>query len=73
MNKRDAIIELHRAGTPISKIIKQLKVPKSAVYYAVRRYKDLGNTNDRPKSGRPRSCRTKSNIKVVREKARRNP
>ena len=57
----------------ISKIIKQLKVPKSAVYDAVRRYKELGNTKDRPKSGRPWSCRTKSNIKVIRERVRRDP
>ena len=54
-------------------VIKQLKLPKSTVYDAVRRYKELGNTKNRPKSGRPRSCRTKSNIKAVRERVRRNP
>ena len=32
MTKRDAILELYRAGTPISKIIKQLELPKSTVY-----------------------------------------
>ena len=53
MSKRDAIIELYRTGTPIPKIIKQLKVPKSTVYDAVKRYQDLGNTKDCPKSGRP--------------------
>ena len=56
----------------ISKIIKQLKVPKFTVYYAVRRYKELGNIKDRPKSGRPRSCRTKSNIKAIRESVSRD-
>ena len=73
MTKRDVILGLYRAGTPISKIIKQLKVPKSTVYDAVRRYKELGNTKDRPKSVRPRSCRTKNNIKAVRERVRRDP
>ena len=73
MTKRDAIFGLHRAMTPISNIIKQLNLPKSTVYDAVRRYKELGNTKDRPRRGRPRSCRTKSNIKAVQEKARRNP
>ena len=73
MSKRDAIIELYRAGTPIPKIIKQLKVPKSTVYDAVKRYQDLGNTKDRPKSGRPRTAHTKANIKAVRERVRRNP
>ena len=51
MTKRDAIIELYHEGTLMSKIIKQLKVPKSIVYDAMRRYKEFGNTNDRPKSG----------------------
>ena len=51
MTNRDAIIGLKRVGTPISKIIKRLKVPKSIVYDAMRRYKEFGNTNDRPKSG----------------------
>ena len=73
MSKRDAIIELYRAGTPIPKIIKQLKVPKSTIYDAVKRYQDLGNTKDHPKSGQPRTARTKANIKAVRERVRRNP
>ena len=68
MNKSDAINELYRAGTPISKIIKQLKVPKFTVYDAVRRYKELGYTKDHLKFGHPRPCRTRSNIKAVREK-----
>ena len=33
----------------------------------------MGNTKDRPKSGRPRTARTKANIKAVRERVRRNP
>ena len=41
MTKHDAIIGIYGAGTPISKIIKQLKVPKSTVYDVVRRYKEL--------------------------------
>ena len=44
MTKRNAIIGLYRARTPISKIIKQLKVPKSTVYDGARRNKKLGNT-----------------------------
>ena len=52
MTKRDAIIGLYRAGTPVLKIIKQLKVPKSTVYDVVRRCKELDNTKDYPESGR---------------------
>ena len=73
MTKRNAIIELYRAGTTTSKIIKQLKVPKSTVYDVVRRYTELGNTKDHLKSGRPRSCCMKRNIKSIRERVRRDP
>ena len=80
MNKRDAVIGLYRAGTPISyhpyhiaiSPIKQLKVPKSIVYDAVRRYKELDNTKDHPKSGDTGSYHMKSNIKAVRERVRRD-
>ena len=65
MIKSYATIELYYPGAPISKIIKQLKVPNSTVYDALKRYKELSNTKDRPKSGCSRSCRTKSNIKAV--------
>ena len=37
MTKCEAIIELYHAGTSISKIIKQLKVPKSTVHDEVSR------------------------------------
>ena len=73
MTKRDAIIGFHRAWTPILKIIKQLKLLKSTASDVVRRYKKLGKSKDRPKSGRPGSYRTKSNIKAIRERVRRNP
>ena len=55
------------------KIIKQLKVLKSIFYDAMRRYKEHDNTKDRPKSGRPCSCRTKSIIKAVPEWVKSDP
>ena len=72
MTKCEAIIELYHAGTSISKIIKQLKVPKSTVYDAISRYKELGNTKDCPKCRHSHSYRTKI-IKAVQERVRRNP
>ena len=63
---------LYRAKTPISKIIKQLKVRKSTVYDVVRRYKVLWNTTDCPESEASRSCRSKSSIKAVRERVKRD-
>ena len=73
MSKRQGIIELHNAGMSVKKIKNPLKVPISTVYDAVARYKELGNAKDCPRSGRPRSARTKENIKAVRERVRRNP
>ena len=73
MSKRQGIIELHKAGISIKKIINLLKVPKSTVYDALDRYKELDNAKDRPRSGRPISALTKENIKAVRERIRRNP
>ena len=63
MDKRAAIIGLYYTGTPMSTIIKQLKVPKSTFYDVVKKYKELGNTKDCPESGRLCSCRTTSNNK----------
>ena len=71
MTKRDAIIGLNRAGTPISKIIKQLKY-QNPFYDVVRRYKELGNNKDCPQSGHSCSCPTKSNINAVRERVRKD-
>ena len=73
MSKRQGIIELHKAGIFIKKIINLLKVSKSTVYDAVARYKELGNAKDQPRSGRLRSALTKENIKAVQERIRRNP
>ena len=66
MTKRDASIGLYRAGTPISKIIKQLIVPKSTVYLS----KEVQRTWQHQRLSS--SCRTKSNIKAVREIVRRD-
>ena len=51
MSKRHAISELHCTGVSNSMIIKQLKVPKSTVYDAVARFKELGDHKDIPRSG----------------------
>ena len=73
MSKREAIIQLHCAGRTNSDIIKLLKVAKSTVYHVVNRFKELGRSEDRPRSGRLRTARTKKVIKAVRERVKRNP
>ena len=71
--KRAAIIELHRSGKTHSEIVKLLKAPRSTVYLTLSRYRELGSTKDRPRSGRPRSSRTPEMINAVRVRIRRNP
>ena len=73
MRKREAIIQLHCAGRTTSEIITLLKVAKSTVSYTVKIFKKLGTSEDRPRSGRPRTSRSKKTIKIVQERIRRNP
>ena len=55
-----------------SEIIKLLKVARSKVYRAVKIFKEIGTTEDRRRSWRPRTARSKKNIKAVQQKVRRN-
>ena len=73
MAKREAIIELHRAGKKNSEIVKLIKAPRSTVYHTVKRFNELGNAADRPRSGRPRTARTPKLVNAVKARVRRNP
>lgn len=53
--QRCAVIELYKSGKQGSDIIKILKYPKSTIYDAIKRYKELGSIEDRDRSGRPRT------------------
>ena len=61
------------SGGQIFQHVRQLGVTRSCVYRTIRRLRDTGSIQDRPRSGRPRTCRTEERIKRVREKIRRNP
>lgn len=71
--RRVAIIELHNVGTRNCDIARQLHIPSSRVSETIRRYQQLGTTEDRPRSGRPRSVNTPRNRSVIRKKITRNP
>ncbi|RCN35309.1 hypothetical protein ANCCAN_18827 [Ancylostoma caninum] len=64
---------MHLRGVKATAISRSLGIHRSVVYKTIKRYKDLGTENDRPGRGRPRTVATKSNIKKVRDKVRRNP
>ena len=71
-DKRAAIIELHCAGKTNSEIVK-LKARRSTVDHTVSRFKELQSTEDRSRSGRPRSSWTPKMINAVRARIRHNP
>lgn len=52
--------------------IKHLKIHKSFVCRTVKRYNETGSVKDRPRSGRTKSATTKSAVKKVRGRIRRN-
>ena len=72
INQRKAIIQLFCAGKTNPKNVKILKAPKSTVRDAVNQYKELGTSDDRPKSGQPRTACTPTKIKAIRERIRRS-
>lgn len=74
--KRELILNLHVRGKTTSEIMQELKgenINRRFVQRTVARYKKTGSVAIQKKSGRKRSVRTKKNIKIVRERVRRNP
>ena len=57
----------------ITAALKPFKMNRVFVWKTLKRYRETGKIEDRPRSGRPRSKRTPAVIKAVREKIRRNP
>ena len=50
-----------------------MKVAKYTVYHVLKRFKELGTSEDRPRSGSPCIAWSKKMIKAVQERVRRNP
>lgn len=57
----------------IFKRVKSMGITWKCVYRTVCRLIDTGSIQDRPRSGRPRTARTKDRVKRIREKIRYNP
>ena len=64
-SKRPAILELHNLGKSVKEITRALSVTKWSVYRTLKRFNETGKTVDKPRSGRPRSVRTKQLKKSV--------
>ena len=51
----------------------KVKALKSTIYHTVNMFKELNSTEDRPRSGRPRTSRTAKVSNAVRARTRRIP
>ena len=70
---RASIISLHATGKKLLVIANSLGVPVRSVRYAIKRYKEIGGLQDRPRSGRPVTIRTTRNKDVIKKRIQRNP
>ena len=72
---RYTVVQLHNAGQRQCQIYRSLNgtVSRSFISKVIRKYRETGSTDDRPKSGRPRSVRTRQMLRNVRQQIRRNP
>ena len=70
---RNSIINLYKKGLKNAEIAKALRISRSTVWRTLKRFGERGEATDRPRSGRPRTSRTKKRIKAVAEKIRRCP
>ncbi|QQP54656.1 Transposase, partial [Caligus rogercresseyi] len=75
MEKREAIVKFYQKGhrcRAIVEALKPMKVSKSNVFYTIQRFKETKSFAGKPKSGRPRSVRTKELVEATRIKIHRN-
>jgi transposase len=70
---RNAIVTLHEKGESNSGIAKKLQIRRDTVWKVVKKFKETGETCNRPGQGRKQSVRTKQLVKNTRAKLRRNP
>lgn len=65
--------EAGKSPAEIFNIVKTLGINRRFVNRTVNRLRETGSIEDLPRSGAPRTARTKKRIKVIRERIRRNP
>ena len=71
--ERVALIEMIKAGSSAKEIVKSLCLPRTTVYDAIKRYRELGTASDYPRSGQPPTTNTPQVRKVIRSRIARNP
>ena len=69
---RNTIITLNKKGESNSCIVKKLHIRSETVWQVVKKFKETGETCNRPGQGRKRTVGTNRLVKNMREKVRRN-
>lgn len=73
---RIAVIALHKCNKgpkEIFELLQPLQITMKFVYRTINRYTEASSVDDRPRSGRPRTIRTKKVVEAVRHRILRNP
>lgn len=70
--QRTAVIEMFKTGKNAPAIAKILGVSRQTAHNAIKRYQELGTTEDRPRSGRPVTATTPENCNKVKCRVWRN-
>jgi inhibitor of nuclear factor kappa-B kinase subunit alpha len=73
MEQSKAIVNLFHAGEPIPEISRKLGVPKTTIYYHIRKFKKLGITERKPGTGRRQTQRMARNINAVMDRINADP
>ena len=70
---RETIVSLHKKGKSNSTIAMKLQIRRETVWKLVKKFRETGQTSNRPDQDRKRSVRTKRMVKNTREKLRTKP
>ena len=61
---RETIVSLHKKGESNSTIAKELQIRRETVWKVVKKFRETGQTSNRPDQGRKRIVRTKQMVKT---------
>lgn len=67
---RATIVRLSEMGRSQAEIVRITGIPLSTIQYSLRRFRQTGQTKDRPRSGRPKTASSPNMVKRIREKIR---
>ncbi|KAJ1367530.1 hypothetical protein KIN20_028463, partial [Parelaphostrongylus tenuis] len=72
INQRNALAELHMTRMKMADIVKSTGIKPASVYKVMKRSRETGGNEDRPREGRSAISSTSQNIHKIRCKVERN-